>query len=242
MWKVFDAQTLKAFEINAYNILVIKGIVDRYPVESPLTIAGFFDGNKYRVGGELMTLNDLEKKRLLPRTQDARLHFVLVCAAIGCPPLADFAYTPDGLDQVLASRTHQVLNDDNFLRPQGSSVLFSKIFKWYKSDFTTAGSVWDYINQYRDPSLNPGPVQYYSYDWSLNAQQAPALSTGQPVYQSNVQQFTPSALLAKGQIEVNFFNNLYTQREIRDASGEKCIIRKQTIILNPIFTIYLWSF
>lgn len=32
----------KAFLINAYNLFVIKGIVDHYPTKGPLTIDGFF--------------------------------------------------------------------------------------------------------------------------------------------------------------------------------------------------------
>ena len=67
--ETLQADNLKAFEINAYNLLVIKGIIDRYPVESPLTIAGFFDGIKYSVGGNSLTLNAVSYTHLtLPTT------------------------------------------------------------------------------------------------------------------------------------------------------------------------------
>ena len=33
----------KAFYLNAYNILVIKGIINNYPTKGPMEIAGFFD-------------------------------------------------------------------------------------------------------------------------------------------------------------------------------------------------------
>ena len=38
-----DESNYQAFWINGYNIQVIKGIVDNYPVKSPLDIYGFFD-------------------------------------------------------------------------------------------------------------------------------------------------------------------------------------------------------
>ena len=37
-----DAATYQAFWINAYNLLVIDGIVKNYPLKSPLDVAGFF--------------------------------------------------------------------------------------------------------------------------------------------------------------------------------------------------------
>ncbi|MEM7381060.1 MAG: DUF547 domain-containing protein, partial [Bacteroidota bacterium] len=59
-----DAANYQAFWINSYNLLVIKGIVDSYPVKSPLDIGGFFDKKKYDIGGTSTTLNDLENKLL----------------------------------------------------------------------------------------------------------------------------------------------------------------------------------
>ena len=39
-----NAKEYQAFWINGYNLLVIKGIVDSYPLKSPLDVGGFFDG------------------------------------------------------------------------------------------------------------------------------------------------------------------------------------------------------
>jgi hypothetical protein len=120
----------KALLINAYNILVIKGIVDNYPTKSPLDINGFFDGIRYKVGGKNMTLNELEKDNLIKPTGDERLHFVLVCAAISCPPIASFAYTPNELEQQIKERTELALSNSEFSRidQKGKKVLISEIF------------------------------------------------------------------------------------------------------------------
>ena len=103
--------TAKAFYINAYNILVIQQIVDDYPVESPQEISGFFDATKFKVGSKNLTLNDIENKILRKEYRDYRLHFVLVCGAMGCPPIANFAYRPEKLNEQLDSQASKAFND-----------------------------------------------------------------------------------------------------------------------------------
>ncbi|MEQ9423661.1 MAG: hypothetical protein RJQ09_04530 [Cyclobacteriaceae bacterium] len=53
--------------------------------------------------------------------------------------------------------------------------------------------------------------------------------------QSNLTRFTPSALLGKGQFEIQNFNNLYTQNSIRDASGSEFELNQRQIFLNSAF-------
>ncbi len=165
-----DAKTKKAFMINAYNILAIKGIVDSYPVKSPFDINNFFDDKRYKVAGATMSLNQLEKEKLYPFAKDPRLHFVLVCAAKSCPKLADFAYTPDQLEKQLEKKTRETLNDTEFIQVSGKKAQVSEIFNWYARDFKKDGSVADYINKYRTTPLPSSKLGYYTYDWSLNAQ------------------------------------------------------------------------
>ena len=42
-----NATTYQAFWINAYNLQVIQGVVENYPLKSPLDVDGFFDKNKH---------------------------------------------------------------------------------------------------------------------------------------------------------------------------------------------------
>lgn len=164
----------KAFYINAYNIIAIHQIIQNYPVKSPMDIEGFFDTKKHRVAGKSLTLNELEKEQLLKDHFDPRAHFVLVCAAMSCPPLADFAYQAEELDDQLEEKTRQALNNADFVRvdQKGKKVLVSKIFDWYQPDFTKdSSSVLAFINRYRDEKIPQSyRVDYYEYDWSLNAQ------------------------------------------------------------------------
>ena len=55
----------KAFWLNAYNILVIKGIIDTYPTKSPLDTEGFFNKIKYTAAGKKLTLDNIENDIVL---------------------------------------------------------------------------------------------------------------------------------------------------------------------------------
>ncbi|MCF6279213.1 MAG: DUF547 domain-containing protein [Flavobacteriaceae bacterium] len=168
-----NANLYQAFWINAYNLSVIKGVIDDYPMKSPLDNAGFFDKTTYKLAGKQITLNDIEKKLLIAQFKDARFHFVLVCGAIGCPPLINKAYLPDTLDAQLTEQTTLAINGDYFIRVNAKKkrVAVSEIFKWYKKDFTkNKTSEVDFINKYRTDKIpNTYKLSYHSYDWKLNS-------------------------------------------------------------------------
>ncbi len=161
---------LKAFLINAYNLLVIKQVVDLYPIKGPLTVDGFFNKTAFKVMGISMTLDQLEKGTLYKKFPDPRLHFVLVCAAKGCPPLVNYSYKAEILEQQLTGRTQQVLDLDWFIRVKDSKVEISQIFTWYEADFLSkASTVPGYINTYRSKKINEkSSLAFYEYDWLLN--------------------------------------------------------------------------
>jgi hypothetical protein len=166
-----DKNTYQAFWINGYNLSVIKGIVDNYPIKSPLDKPGFFDKTKYNIGGKSITLNDIENKLLRGNfPKEARFHFVLVCAGLGCPPIISNAYMPNTLDAQLQKQTKIALNNPNFIKVKGNKVQLSQLFEWYKGDFTQDGkSQIDFVNQYRNEKIDSGAkVGYYSYNWALN--------------------------------------------------------------------------
>lgn len=160
----------QAFWINGYNLSVIKGIIANYPLKSPLDIDGFFDKIKYDIGGKNITLNDMEHQLLEDNySKDPRMHFALVCAGLGCPPIIDEAYTPTRLNSQLARQTQKALNDPNFIQISKNKVKISQIFIWYKSDFNPDGKVTDFINRYKSEKLPKNiKVSYYPYDWTLN--------------------------------------------------------------------------
>lgn len=165
-----DKNTKIAFYLNAYNILVIKSVINNMPLNKPTDVKGFFDANKFTVAGESLTLNDIENKKLRP---DARVHFCLVCAAISCPKITTEAFMPDKVQAQMDSRTIKTLNDPGFIKVDDANkkASISQLFVWYKDDFEkSAGTVLNFINKYK---AIPIPADYaidnYTYDWSLNS-------------------------------------------------------------------------
>jgi hypothetical protein len=167
-----DAKTYQAFWINTYNLSVIKGIIDNYPMKSPLDKAGFFDKIEYRIAGKFVTLNTIENKLLRAKFNDARFHFVLVCGAVGCPPLINKGYLPSTLETQLDTQTKIALNG-NFLKVNAKKkrVEGSEILKWYKEDFVQNGNEIDFINNYRTEKIPSNfKLSYFPYNWQLNGE------------------------------------------------------------------------
>ena len=166
-----DANTYQAFWINVYNLSVIKGLVNQYPIKSPMDQSGFFDKVTFQVGGKEVTLNIIENKLLRAEFNEPRFHFVLVCGAIGCPPLIDEAYRPSALDKQLQRQTALALNNSEFIKVKKNKVELSEIFKWYKEDFVENGDEISYINQFRKVPIDTNSkITYYPYNWSINKQ------------------------------------------------------------------------
>ncbi|QCK13963.1 DUF547 domain-containing protein [Mangrovivirga cuniculi] len=163
---------LTAFYINAYNIIVIHQIVKYYPLKSAINKNGFFNMIKHDVAGEKLTLDKIEKGKVIFKYGDPRVHFAFSCAANSCPELANFAYRPSQLDQQLDIRTKKALDDPGFIRINTSNnkIELNQIFEWYKKDFTSADKdLISWINKYKTKDIpNSYTITYYKYDWGLN--------------------------------------------------------------------------
>ncbi len=126
-----------AFYINAYNSCCIKAVLDHYPVKSPKEIDGFFDGLKFEVAGEKLTISEIEYDRLIANYRDMRAHFAVVCADRGCLPLKPSAYTGNKLDEQLDAAARRFVADERHFKvdKQRKEVRISKIFDWYGEKF-----------------------------------------------------------------------------------------------------------
>ncbi|MEP4982729.1 MAG: DUF547 domain-containing protein [Cyclobacteriaceae bacterium] len=162
----------KAFYINAYNLLVIHGVLQAYPVASPLDIEGFFTERKFRVAGINLTLDELEFKVLFNSYKDLRLHFILNCGAKSCPTLFSDAITPSELEEQLNFSTAMVMDRDDFVNIDHANdqIKVSRIFEWYGDMFEEYGMpIRKFIDHNRFETL-PGSYEivFDEYDWSLN--------------------------------------------------------------------------
>lgn len=211
----------KAFLINAYNILVVKQVVDHYTIDSPIEVNGFFTEEKFKIGDKKLSLDQLEKDVILTKYNDARLHFALVCAAKGCPKLRSEAYRENLLEFQLEDQTQRTLQDSIFAsyNNQTNTLRISSIFDWYAGDFgNNRKELIRFVNKHSALSIpEDARIVYADYDWTLNEQE---LFEKDQEELSNLEIFTPSALFNKGEFEINVFNSIYSQQEIRGSEGE----------------------
>lgn len=163
--------------INAYNALVIKGILNG---GSPSTFFGrknFFKGDQYQLAGMSINLNDLERKIIIP-IGEPRIHFAINCASKSCPKLRPQVFNAEELDAQLEQAAKEFINDSmrNHFDPAMKTASISKIFDWFEEDFVKhSGSVQKYLSNYvTDEEIasqlrnEEYKIKYLKYDWNLN--------------------------------------------------------------------------
>jgi hypothetical protein len=147
-YEVWDDPVRLAFWINTYNVLTLKLIVDRYPIQpapgrqaypanSIQQIPGAWTGVRFAVMGKERTLDEIEHQVIRVEFSEPRVHFALVCAAVSCPPLRREAYQGATLDQQLGDQGHRFFADlrNFFIDRDGGEVWVSQIIEWFGEDF-----------------------------------------------------------------------------------------------------------
>jgi hypothetical protein len=199
-YQQFSPDQKKAFWINAYNSIIIRIVLDHYPVHgtkayyppnSARQIPNLWEVFKYKVAGQEINLYDIEHKIIRREFKDPRMHFAVVCAARGCPTLADSAYTGGRLEDDLNLAAQRYMTDSNHVQydPEHNVIKVSKLFQWFPLDFLLASApakmpmpppaddeiVFNYAlafapREIREKYADTKKVEvvYLPYDWSLN--------------------------------------------------------------------------
>jgi hypothetical protein len=171
-----------ALLINAYNAFTLKLIVEHQPASSIKDIprSKRWAAARWNVGGQVWSLDQIEHKQIRPKFVEPRIHFALVCAAVGCPPLRNEAFAAARLDNQLDEQTRYVHRHATWfqLDAQSKSLRLTKLYDWYGNDFEQdAGSVRQFAARY-SPELKQAldsdaapRVKWLPYDWKLNSVQ-----------------------------------------------------------------------
>lgn len=181
-----------AFWIDAYNAYTIALINAHHERGSIRNINKTFGIKGYgpwkekiaKVGGTAYGLDDIEQGIIRKRYHEPRIHFALVCAAIGCPPLRSEAYTGAQLDAQLDDQARRFLlhsPSKNRVDVATKTVYLSPIFvefRDYIKDFGgSEASVGRFVAHYYpagpEKTLLEGgdfKVVKTDYDWTLNSQ------------------------------------------------------------------------
>ncbi len=169
-----------ALLINGYNASTLKLILDHMPMKSIMDIpeSERWDAIRCTIGGHKLSLNQIEHEQIRPKFAEPRVHFALVCAAVGCPPLRNEAYVANRIEEQLQEQTEYVHHHKTWFTFDTSSnkLELTKLYNWYGDDFEqVAGSVSQFAASYStklkqalEHGTAPHP-DWLPYDWKLNS-------------------------------------------------------------------------
>ena len=224
------SEVRKAYWVNVYNLLVIKSVVDHYPVGSVEEVPGFFSEKKIRLQGEVLSLNDMEQNKLKKEFRDPRINFLLCKGMEGGFPLQPEACDPELFSTQVINRTIAILQDTAFVRAEGAVVMLSDYFREYEAEFDFVyGGVLSFLNRYQ-PQLfrTANQVLYRETSRKLNEEviqteflitdpatgtERPNLKVNELTSEADDGLLSSLAILPRNQMEVRLNNTLSTYRE-----------------------------
>ena len=184
-----------AFWLNIYNALVIKVVLEHYPVDTINDInisPGFFaDGpwaaNVVKIENISLSLHDIEHRIIRPIYNDPRTIYALNKAAVGSPNLEPQAFTGNNVDSVLNHCAKEYINSPRGMQIIQNKLVTSTLFKWYIDDFGgTEEAVINHLKEYAAPTLRKDlgsltKIHRTFFNWHLNsAKPHKVAATGHP--------------------------------------------------------------
>lgn len=175
-----DREQQFAYWVNLYNAATVARIIEEYPVDSIRDIGGGlfsrgpWDEDAVTVAGRTLSLNDIEHGILRPIWQDARIHYVVNCASIGCPNLGSQAFPADDAEATLDAAARDYVNHPRGARVESGRLIVSSIYEWYGVDFGAGDAgVIAHLRAHAEPALHAAlagveRIHRDEYDWNLN--------------------------------------------------------------------------
>ena len=172
-----------AYCINLYNALTVRLVLDHPGVGSihdidlspGLLASGPWGKKLVRIEGAEVSLNDIEHRILRPIWKDARIHYAVNCAAVGCPNLRRTAFTGENAEALLELAARDYVNNPRGARFDGQGgLVVSSLYSWYREDFGGGeAGVLAHLRRYAEPQLarrleGVDTIARDRYDWTLN--------------------------------------------------------------------------
>jgi hypothetical protein len=178
----FNRAEQMAYWINLYNALVVRLVVEHYPIASIRDIgsrigapgAGPWRQELVEVEDIPLSLYDIAHRILRPIWRDPRIHYALSCGAVGCPNLQPEPFEADQLERELSEAAMAYVNHPRCITIDGDQLGLSSLFRWYQDDFGgTERDVLNHLMAYAEPGLAMKLQRFDrisgdGFDWRLN--------------------------------------------------------------------------
>jgi Protein of unknown function, DUF547 len=153
-----------AFWLNTYNALVLRTVIDHFPVVVRTTaypqrsirqIPGAFERTQHRAAGRMVTLDQIEQT-ILTGFQDPRLFLALGRGAVGSGRLRNEVFSAGALERQLSEVAAECINRAQCLEIDrgGNQMSISSIFSWRADSFVAA-----YGNSAPAPFSSRSPIE-----------------------------------------------------------------------------------
>ncbi len=177
-----------AFWINTYNAYTIQQVnahAERRSIRNirktlgMLPLKGPWSEPMVHAAGRTLTLDEVEHEIIRKQFREPRIHFALVCAALGCPPLRSEAYVGARLEEQLDDQARAFLlrsPGKNRVDLASRTVFVSSILVWYRDDFGGGDAAigrflaryWPEGEEQRLLASGWFDLRETDYDWTLN--------------------------------------------------------------------------
>lgn len=171
-----------AYWLNLYNALMVKLVLDHYPIASIRKLERPGAGSRSSpwkrplivIDGVSLSLDDIENRILKPIWNDPRIHYAMTCAAVGCPNLQPLPFSGGLLDQQLSDAAMAYVNDPRCIEIENGELHVSSLYRWNLQAFGgSERAIIQHLMAYAEPDLAMSLQDFDRlhgdhFDWRLN--------------------------------------------------------------------------
>ncbi|HMR30615.1 MAG TPA: DUF547 domain-containing protein [Geminicoccaceae bacterium] len=174
--------TQLAFWINLHNALVVRLVLDRYPVASIRDMGvtkgppadGAWSAKRIKVEGRELSVGEIANDILRALWSDPRINYVMCCGTLGAPNLAATPLEPAHLDRELDGAAIGFVNHPRGVSLVNRRLRVSSLYVWHAREFGGGQhAVIKHLMAYAAPPLalqlrGRWGFDEHDYDWALN--------------------------------------------------------------------------
>jgi Protein of unknown function, DUF547 len=176
-----DRDEQLAFWLNAYNALLVKAVLDAWPVKSPNDAGGGFfspgpwEEKSFAVYGIALSPRDIAERIVRAWWPGGLSIYGLACAAKGCPNLPRAPFRGANVMNMLRANAADFVNrGPGILGIQGNAVRLSSFYQWYGDDLGGEAGILSAIKGVAGGEIARAlapvtEISGHGFDWGLNA-------------------------------------------------------------------------
>ncbi|MGI9508121.1 MAG: DUF547 domain-containing protein [Geminicoccaceae bacterium] len=171
-----------AYWINLYNALMVKLVLDHYPIASIRMLdrsdsdakSGPWVRPLIVIEGVSLSLNDIENRILKPIFEDPRFLYAITCVAMSCPNLQPVPFHGTRIDRQLSDAAMDYVNDPRCIAIENDELHVSSFYRWNFQAFGgSEQAIIRHLMAYAEPELAmrlQGFERLHGdhFDWRLN--------------------------------------------------------------------------